>query len=94
MIFTSSQNYLSNLANLFLRTNQITDEINDTYNCITIGAHSFIGDNSTVMANVGDHTIVGAASNVIKPLPPYSVAVGNPAKIVKQRISKRQPLSV
>ncbi len=88
-------NYVSILSGRYQHnftdpTKKITDEINDIYNCISIGAHSFIGDNSTVMASIGDHTIVGAASNVIKPLPPYTVAVGNPAKIVKHRIRNQQ----
>ncbi len=51
---------------------------------IKIGKKSFIGNNSLIMANVGDHCIVGAGSVVVKDIDSYSVAVGNPAKIIKK----------
>ncbi len=45
-----------------------------------------IGANSVVVAGVriGKRVQVGAGSVVTKDIPPFSVAVGNPAKIVKQ----------
>ena len=45
-----------------------------------------IGANSVVLAGVtiGKRCQVGAGSVVTKDIPPYSVAVGNPAKIIKQ----------
>jgi len=41
---------------------------------------------SVVIAGVtiGKHSVVAAGSVVTKNIPPYSVAVGNPAKVVKQ----------
>ncbi len=50
-----------------------------------IGNDVFIGDQSVVMANIGDKSIIGAGSVVVKEIPPYSIAVGNPAKVVKER---------
>lgn len=46
----------------------------------------WLGTNVTVCPNVtiGEGTIVGTGSVVTKSLPPFVVAVGNPAKIVKQ----------
>ncbi len=93
--YTVIANYVSILSGRYQHnftdpTKKITDEVNDTYNCVHIGSNVFIGDNSTVMADIGDNTIVGAASNVIKPLPPFIVAVGNPAKIVKKRLEKQE----
>ncbi len=52
---------------------------------IVIGNNVFIGDQSVVMANIGDKSIIGAGSVVVKEIPSYSVAVGNPAKVVKKR---------
>lgn len=52
---------------------------------VEIGAHSFIGDGSLIMANVGHHTIVGAGSVVVKDIPDYVVAVGSPARVIKER---------
>ena len=60
------------------------------YSCIAIGEGVFVGEQSLVMANVGGKSIVGAGSVVVKDIPAFSVAVGNPAHVVKSRY----PLSV
>jgi acetyltransferase-like isoleucine patch superfamily enzyme len=45
-----------------------------------------IGANSVVTAGVtiGKRTQIGAGSVVTKSIPPFSIAVGNPAKVIKQ----------
>lgn len=55
---------------------------------VRIGNYCFIGARSIVMPGVtiGDHSIVGAGSVVLKDLPPHSLAVGNPARILKSDI--------
>ena len=52
---------------------------------VTIGDETWIGINAVIMGNVsvGKHCVVGANSVVIRDLPDYCVAVGNPAKVVK-----------
>lgn len=52
---------------------------------IQIGDDSWIGANSVITAGVkiGKHAVVGAGSVVTKDVPDYSIAVGNPAKIIK-----------
>ncbi len=52
---------------------------------VTIGQDTWIGDRALVMASVGKHCVVGAASVVTKPLPDYAIVVGNPARIVRYR---------
>jgi virginiamycin A acetyltransferase len=52
---------------------------------IRIGEGVWIGANTTVMADVGRHAIVGAGAVVTKPVPDYAVVVGNPARIVRDR---------
>ena len=37
---------------------------------------------------IGKGSIVGAGAVVAKSIPPYSVAVGNPARVVKTRTDK------
>ena len=55
------------------------------YSCVHIGKDVFIGEQSVVMADIGEKSIIGAGSVVVKDIPAYSVAVGNPARIVKNR---------
>ncbi len=46
----------------------------------------WIGANSVIPAGVriGKHVVIGAGSVVTKDIPSYSVAVGNPARVIKQ----------
>lgn len=53
---------------------------------VTIGHNVWIGDKATILGGVsiGDGAIIAANSVITKDIPPYSVAAGNPAKIIKQ----------
>jgi virginiamycin A acetyltransferase len=51
---------------------------------VRIGRNAWIGNSAVVMADVGDDSVVGAGSVVIKPIPSGSVAVGNPATVRKK----------
>lgn len=53
---------------------------------IIINDNVWIGANSVITAGVtlGKHCVIGAGSIVTKSIPEYSVAVGNPAKIIKK----------
>ena len=52
---------------------------------IQIGDDSWVGANSVITAGIkiGKHIVVGAGSVVTKDIPDYSIAVGNPAKVIK-----------
>ena len=52
---------------------------------VKIGAYVHIGENSCIMPGVtiGDHSVIGAGSVVTHDIPPYSVAAGNPARVLK-----------
>ena len=52
---------------------------------IIIDNHVWIGANVVITAGVhiGKHAIIGAGSVVVKNIPDYSVAIGNPAKVIK-----------
>ena len=61
---------------------------------VKIGRDSWIGNKAVVGNHVGEKSIVGAASLVVREVPPYSVAVGNPAKVIRDRrtaASEREP---
>ena len=53
---------------------------------VVIGRESHIGANSVVVAGVriGERVQVGAGSVVTKDIPSFSVAVGNPARVIKK----------
>lgn len=52
---------------------------------IVIGNDVWVGGNATILPGVtiGDRSIIGAGSVVTKDIPADSIAVGNPAKIIK-----------
>jgi acetyltransferase-like isoleucine patch superfamily enzyme len=51
---------------------------------VRIGSSCYIGPNSVVAkgVSIGDHSVVGAASLVNRDVPPCSIAVGSPCRIV------------
>lgn len=53
---------------------------------VTIGNNVWIGGSVTILAGVtiGDNCTIGAGSVVTRDIPANSVAVGNPARVVKQ----------
>jgi len=53
---------------------------------IIIEDECWIGANAVITAGVtiGKHSVIAAGSVVTKNIPPYSVAVGNPARVIKQ----------
>lgn len=52
---------------------------------VKIGANSWIGNGAKIMADVGEGCVIGAGSVVTKPIPDFTIAVGNPAKVVRSR---------
>jgi acetyltransferase-like isoleucine patch superfamily enzyme len=54
---------------------------------ITIGDYVWMPRDITVLPGVtiGDHAVIGTGAVVTKDVPPYGVAVGNPARVVKKR---------
>lgn len=53
---------------------------------ILVADDCWIGANCVVMNDLGEGCVVGAGSIVTRAVPPYSVAVGNPARIVRNRL--------
>jgi len=53
---------------------------------VSIGSGSWIGHGSIVLpgATIGDHVVIGANSVVTGSIPSFSVAVGSPARVVRQ----------
>lgn len=57
---------------------------------ITIGNDVFIGMNVTILdgVTIGTGAVIGAGAVVSKDIPPYSVAVGCPIKVIKYRFNE------
>ena len=55
---------------------------------IRIGNHVWIGENAIVLKGVtiGDGAVIGAGSVVTKNIPAYCVAVGNPARVIRENV--------
>ncbi len=55
------------------------------YSRLKIGRRVFIGEKSLIMADLGNDCIIGGGSVVVKEIPSGKIAVGNPAKVIKDR---------
>lgn len=55
------------------------------YGDVVVDEDVWIGVNVTLLAgtHIGRGAIIGACSVVTKEIPPYTIAVGNPAKVIK-----------
>ena len=54
---------------------------------VVIGNDVWIGEGATIMSGVtiGHGAVIGAKAVVAKSISPYTIAVGNPARVVRQR---------
>ena len=53
---------------------------------VKIGKYVHLGEGVCVMPGVtiGDYSVIGAGAVVTRDIPPFSIAVGSPAKVIKQ----------
>ena len=86
--------------NVILAQNIVASGLNHNYDDITQPIHKqgvkvaqitieddcWIGANTVITAGVtiGKHSVVAAGAVVTKDIPPYSVAVGNPSRVIKK----------
>jgi virginiamycin A acetyltransferase len=52
---------------------------------VRIGRDTWVGNKAVVGNHIGEKCIIGAASLVNREVPPYSIAVGNPAQVIRNR---------
>ena len=67
------------------RSVPIIDQGFDSITPIRVCRGAWIGGNVVIMSGVtiGQNAVVGAGSVVTKDVPPFSVCVGNPARVIK-----------
>ena len=67
-------------CNTVIGNNVLTNQAPVIEDNVTIGA------NVCVIGNIiiGNNSIIGAGSVVVKDIPPYSVVVGNPGRVIKR----------
>lgn len=64
---------------------ELCPDVNVSGNC-TIGSFTFIGTNTTILPNIkiGKNVTIGAGSVVTKNVPDNTLAIGIPAKVIKE----------
>jgi acetyltransferase-like isoleucine patch superfamily enzyme len=86
-VFIGKESYFASGAYMFTHDFSRNMKMN-TY----VGKCCFIGANAIIMAGVkiGDEVIVGSGAIVTKDVPPNSIVVGNPAKVIKSGIQTKK----
>ena len=69
-----------------------TLHINDVKATVVVEEDAWVGANSVLLSRsrVGRGAVVAAGSIVTKPVPPYAVVAGSPAKVIAARFTKEQ----
>lgn len=84
---------LSPHVRIFTATHDYTTlGLDDTAASVIVEDYAWIGGGAVILPGVtiGEGAIIGAGSVVSKNIPPYSVAVGNPARVIKERVLSRK----
>lgn len=75
----------------FRDKNSKSDDHDRYEDSLEIGNDVWIGAGAVILRGItiGDGAVIGANAVVTKDIPPYGIAVGNPAKVIKYRFSKK-----
>lgn len=86
-IYIGEESYFAS-GSLMLSHDFVGDVHLNTY----VGKRCFIGANAVIMPGIkiGDEVIIGSGAIVTKDIPSNSIAVGNPAKVIKQGIRTKK----
>lgn len=86
-----SSNHVMNRANLQIYLDDVCEFNTISFQSgeVIVGNNVWIGDSVIVLSGVhiGDGSIVGSGAVVTRDIPPFSIAVGVPAKVIRKRFS-------
>lgn len=71
----------------FDNTEELISNQGNTIKGIKIESNVWLGANVLVLdgVTIGEGSVIGGGSVVVKSIPPFSIAVGNPCKVIKNR---------
>ncbi len=86
-VYTGTQVQIAAVNHVFADPNQFIKDQGITADGITIEDDVWLGSNAVVVdgVTIGKGSIIGAGAVVNKSIPPYSIAVGVPAKVIGDR---------
>ncbi|MBZ0282815.1 MAG: acyltransferase [Anaerolineae bacterium] len=86
-VYTGTQVQIAAVNHVFADPNQFIKDQGITADGITIEDDVWLGSGVTIVdgVTIGKGTIVGAGAVVSKNIPPYSIAVGVPARVIGDR---------
>lgn len=77
---------VTGLNHVYEATHLRIDEQGVETHLVTIEDDVWVGANAVILPGItiGKHSVIGAGSIVTRNVPPYSVCIGNPARVVKR----------
>jgi acetyltransferase-like isoleucine patch superfamily enzyme len=86
-VYTGTQVQIAAVNHVFTDPDRFIKDQGITAEGITIEDDVWLGSNAVVVdgVTIGKGSVIGAGAVVTRSLPPYSIAVGVPAKVVKDR---------
>jgi acetyltransferase-like isoleucine patch superfamily enzyme len=86
-VYTGTQVQIAAVNHVFADPNQFIKDQGITADGITIEDDVWLGSNAVVVdgVTIGKGSVIGAGAVVSKSIPPYSIAVGVPAKVIGDR---------
>lgn len=73
-------------------THDFDDRMKTSFAPVRLAEWVWVGAGAIILPGVtiGEHAVIGAGSIVTKDLPAYSVAVGNPARVIRERPRRQE----